>query len=76
MLCNKYALGFSRSTNRMLFNYICVTIRRIKMHSGFCWVNLRERDHLEDKGIDGTIILRWIFRKWDIGYGLDRAGSG
>jgi len=24
----------------------------------------------------GRIILRWIFRKWDVGYGLDRAGSG
>jgi hypothetical protein len=22
---------------------------------------------LEDPGIDGTIILRWIFRKWDVG---------
>jgi hypothetical protein len=22
------------------------------------------------------IILRWVFRKWDVGYGLDRAGSG
>ena len=20
--------------------------------------------------------LRWIFRKWDVGYELDRAGSG
>jgi hypothetical protein len=25
----------------------------------------RERDHLEDPGLDGRIILRWIFRKWD-----------
>jgi len=29
--------------------------------------NLRERDHLEDPGIDGRIVLRWIFRKWDVG---------
>jgi len=27
----------------------------------------REIDHLEDQVVDGTIILRWIFRKWDVG---------
>jgi len=25
------------------------------------------RDHLEDPGTDGRIILRWLFRKWDVG---------
>jgi hypothetical protein len=35
--------------------------------TGFCWRNLRERDHWGDPGIDGRIILRWIFRKGDVG---------
>jgi len=26
--------------------------------------------------VDGRIILRWIFMKWDWGYGPDRAGGG
>jgi hypothetical protein len=25
--------------------------------------NLKERDHLGDPGLDGMIVLRWIFRK-------------
>jgi hypothetical protein len=29
------------------------------------------RAHLEDTGESGMIILGWIFRKWDGGYGLD-----
>jgi len=38
---------------------------RGELYTGFWWGNLRERDHLEDQGLDGRIILRWIFRKWD-----------
>jgi len=34
---------------------------------GFDGGNLRERDHWGDPGTDGRIILRWIFRKWDVG---------
>jgi hypothetical protein len=37
------------------------------LHAGFWWGNLRERYHLEDPGIDGRIILRWMFKKWDGG---------
>ena len=33
--------------------------------TGFLWVNLRERDHWGDPDVDGTIVLRCIFRKWD-----------
>jgi len=43
--------------------------RRIQ---GFGGKNLRERDHVEDPSVDGGIILRWIFRKWDMGI---RTGS-
>jgi len=28
--------------------------------------NMRERDHSGNPGVDGRIILRWIFRKRDV----------
>jgi len=37
------------------------------VYAGFWWDDLRKRDHLEDPDIDGRIILRWMFRKWDVG---------
>jgi len=43
---------------------------REEAYSGFWCGNLRERDHLRDPGVDERIILRWIFRKWDVG-GMD-----
>jgi len=49
---------------------------RGEARAGFWWGNLRERSNLGDPSADGIIILRWIFRKWDVGYELDRAGLG
>ena len=42
----------------------------------FCWGNLREGDHLEDRGMDGRIILKWTLEEWDMEQGLDRSCSG
>jgi hypothetical protein len=42
----------------------------LEAYTGFWWGNLRERDHLGDPGVDGRIILRWTFRKWNVG-GMD-----
>jgi len=39
--------------------------RKAELYTGFWWGNLRERVHLEDPGVDGRIVLRWIIRKWD-----------
>jgi hypothetical protein len=38
-----------------------------EIYTGFWWRDLREGDHLEDPGIDGRIILKLIFKKWDGG---------
>jgi hypothetical protein len=42
-----------------------------EVHTSFWWGNVRERDHLEDPDVDGRLILRWIFRNWDV-WGMDR----
>jgi len=37
----------------------------------FWWRKLTERDHMQYTGIDGRIILKWFFGKWEGGHGLD-----
>jgi len=43
---------------------------------GSCWGNRGEGDHWGDLDVDGWIILEWISRRWNVGYGIDRAGLG
>jgi hypothetical protein len=46
----------------------------------YWWGNLRERDRWGDPGVDGRIMLGWIFKKWDVGVrialGWLRIGTG
>jgi hypothetical protein len=48
--------------------------------TGFWWGNLREIDRWGDPGVDGTIILEWIVKKWGVcvrtGLGCLRIGTG
>jgi len=36
-----------------------------EVHKGFWCGDLRIRGHLEDLGVEGKIILKWVFKKWD-----------
>jgi hypothetical protein len=46
----------------------------------FWWGNLREGNSWGDRGVDGRIMLGWIFKKWDVGVrtglGWLRIGTG
>jgi len=45
----------------------CSTNGGGEVFTEFWWGSLRETNHLGDPDLDGRIILRWIFRKWDVG---------
>jgi len=53
---------------------------RREEYTGLWWGIMKERDNLGDPVVDGRIILRRIFRKWDVGIGTRsswlRIGTG
>jgi hypothetical protein len=38
---------------------------RREVCTGYWWGSLRERGHWGDPDVDGRIIIRWIFRKFE-----------
>jgi hypothetical protein len=39
------------------------TWERREVHAEFWWGNLKEKDHLNDLGIDGRIVSKWVLGK-------------
>jgi hypothetical protein len=44
------------------------------VHTGLYWGNLREGNYLKDPGVDGRMILKWIFERLGGGGGADWSG--
>ena len=67
MLYTQYYSGDQIKKNEM--GGACSTWGRGEERTGFWWGDLREGGHLEDLDVDGNIILKWIFKKWEGGHG-------
>jgi hypothetical protein len=46
------------------------------VYNGFWWGLMRKKGHLDNLGVDGSIILKWIFKKSDGEARMDWFGSG
>lgn len=56
--------------NKATYNTLSIKIFQGSQiqYTGFRWENLKERDRLEDLGVDGTIILKCVLQKQDLIY--------
>jgi len=68
VLLTKYVVGDQIKNNEM--GGTC-SMYGGEIHTGFWWEKLGGTENFEDPGIDGRIILRWIFRKWDLRGDMD-----
>ena len=70
LLVNEYYSGDQIKRNKI--GGACRTCgRRWEVHAWFWWGNTRERGHLEDPGIHGWLIFKWISKKWEHVYWID-----
>jgi len=78
VLLTKYCKGDKIEKNEM--GGACRAYEVGEAYTGFWWGSLRVRHHWTDSGIDGRIILRWIFGKFDLrvwtGSSWLRVGTG
>jgi len=78
-LCNLYASpNFIRviKSRRMRTGHVACMEEMINIYITFWLENLKGRDHLEDLGVDGNVILEWILGNRIGGCGLDACDSG
>jgi len=58
----KFRTIFMKNSRRLRRAEHVARMGREEEYTGIWWGNLRDRDHLGVPGLDGRIILRWIFR--------------
>jgi hypothetical protein len=51
--------------------HVARMVEREEVHTIFWRGNRRVKIHLKELGLNGRIILKWVFKKWDWGHGLD-----
>jgi len=61
------SLNYKLERNTDSYNNIIMSRRYILPNIKILLLILREREYLGDPGLDGRIIMRWIFRNWDLG---------
>ena len=66
LYCSPNIVWVTKSRNMRWTGHVARMGRR-QAYIGFRWGNVRKRDDLGDPDVGGRIILRWIFRKWDVG---------
>jgi hypothetical protein len=70
----------NKRTLILLMYFYCNFFTNMFRSVGFWLENLRERDHWGDPDVDGRIMLRWIFGKWEgavgTGWSWLRIGTG
>jgi len=50
------------TSRRMRLAGRVISTGRREVNTGFWWENLTERAHYEGLGVDGRVILKWIFK--------------